>query len=50
MDSHCLRPVWLIGNSNTSFPVTQCDGTVTYRVTLTEDGPFGIPGCVHRPN
>ena len=41
---------WLIGNSNTSFPVTQCDGTVTYRVTLTEDGPFGIPGCVHRSN
>ncbi|MGB1573602.1 MAG: hypothetical protein ACPG85_04935, partial [Flavobacteriales bacterium] len=41
---------WLIGNSNTSFPVTQCDGTVTYRVTLTEDGPFGIPGCVHQSN
>ena len=41
---------WLIGNSNTSFPVMQCDGTVTYRVTLTEDGPFGIPGCVHRSN
>lgn len=41
---------WLIGNSNTSFPVTQCSGFVTYRVTLTEDGPFGIPGCVHRSN
>ena len=39
---------WLIGNSNTTFPVTQCDGQVTYRVTLTEDGPFGIPGCTTR--
>ncbi|MCH1575657.1 MAG: hypothetical protein L7S67_05240, partial [Flavobacteriales bacterium] len=29
---------WLMGNSNTSFPVTQCDGFVTFRVTLTEDG------------
>ena len=36
---------WLFGNSNTSFPVTQCAGFVTYRVTLTEDG-----GCVHRSN
>lgn len=36
---------WLIGNSNTTFPVTQCDGLVTYRVTLTESG-----GCVHRSN
>ena len=41
---------WLIGNSNTTFPVTQCDGMVTYRVTLTEDGPFGIPGCTHQSN
>ena len=41
---------WLIGNSNTTFPVTQCDGLVTYRVTLTEDGPFGIPGCTHQSN
>ena len=36
---------WLMGNSNTSFPVTQCDGMVTYRVTLTEDG-----GCTHQSN
>jgi len=36
---------WMFGNSNTSLPVTQCDGLVTYRVTLTEDG-----GCVHRSN
>lgn len=36
---------WLIGNSNTSIPVTQCDGWVTYRITLTETG-----GCVHRSN
>ena len=41
---------WLIGNSNTSFPVTQCDGFVTYRVTLTEDGPFGTTGCTHQSN
>ena len=40
---------WMFGNSNTSFPVTQCDGLVTYRVTLTEDGLFG-PGCIHRSN
>lgn len=36
---------WLFGNSNTSIPVTQCDGLVTYRVTLTETG-----GCTHRSN
>ena len=36
---------WLPGNSNYSIPVTQCDGFVTYRITLTEDG-----GCVHRSN
>jgi len=41
---------WLLGNSNTSIPVTQCSGFVTYRITLTEDGPFGTPGCVHRSN
>ena len=36
---------WLPGNSNYSIPVTQCDGFVTYRITLTEAG-----GCVHRSN
>ena len=36
---------WLMGNSNTSFPVTQCEGLVTFRVTLTEDA-----GCVHQSN
>ena len=36
---------WLLGNSNYSIPITQCDGLVTYRITLTEDG-----GCVHRSN
>ena len=36
---------WLLGNSNTSFPVTQCEGLVTYRVTLTEAG-----GCTHQSN
>ena len=32
-----------MGNSNTTFPVTQCAGMVTYRVTLTEDGLFAPP-------
>ena len=41
---------WLMGNSNTTFPVTQCAGMVTYRVTLTEDGLFGAPGCTHQSN
>ena len=36
---------WLMGNSNTTLPITQCDGTATYRVTLTEDG-----GCTHQSN
>ena len=36
---------WLMGNSNTTLPITQCDGLATYRVLLTETG-----GCTHQSN